>query len=339
MELTARVIGRLGDLDRRRRAANERRLADAGRAWSFAHNRAWLVDGVRCAEPFLQVSDASPGSVLAWELAQLRELGCVRVGPWWLPAAWLVAPDGYRWLVRLVARHVLARRDGGDAGDVYVPKARAELEPLLALWPFVLALPTSRALTIDELIRARAWPVHPLGVVGAPAHADGRKLSPAEFFCHDVDHARFKVREDLAALGVVIPDAYRDGDTFDAVRGVHRTVLPAARRYVDGDGWRQGAVRAARARRWLCAIAREPRRPLAEAARWLLFELVHEKSLPLERAVLARALASASPDNPHVAKLRHKCEAGFYPVHGPSPAAVGALGEARAWLRSLVEHG
>ena len=49
--------------------------------------------------------------------------------------------------------------------------------------------------------------------------ADGRPCSPAEFFFHDVDHARFKLREDLAARGVTIPDAYVNGTTLDPATG------------------------------------------------------------------------------------------------------------------------
>jgi hypothetical protein len=248
-----RLIGRLGDLERRERRAREQRLTDALVRWSLDANREWLVDGVQRGEPFLQISTAPADSVLAWEVAQLRQEGYVGIGPFWVPVRWLRDGEAYRRVVRLVADHVLLLPDGGE--PVFVPKARAELEPLLAMWPFVLVLPLASTLSIDDLIAARAWPVHPLGVVKGPSLADGRVSSPAEFFCHDVDHARFKVREDLLARGVTIPDAYVHGSTFDPARGEHRSILPAALAHVDATSWREAAERSARAAAWLDAIA------------------------------------------------------------------------------------
>lgn len=328
----ARVIGRLSDLERRERRASEQRLADALARWSFAGNREWLADGVRAGEPFLQISPAAADSVLAWEIEQLRAEGYVGVGPFWVPVRWLRDPDGYRRVVRLVAGHVLAAPDPGE--PVYVPKARGELDALLAMWPFVLVLPTSARVSIDDLIHARAWPVHALGVVDAPTAADGGPRSPGEFFFHDVDHARFKVREDLLARGVAVPDPYVDGDTFDRRRGEHRCVLGDAIARVDADGWVRGAARAELARDWLAAIDALDDREVATAARWLLFELVHEKSLPLDVDVLGRALAT----DVHVAKLRAKCARGFHGGHGPSPAAIARLDAAREWLRRTIEE-
>lgn len=323
-----RVIGGLAELRRRGARHGEQTLADVLPRWSLAGNRDWLADGLSCGEPFLQVSTAGPGSVLAWELAQLRAGGCVRLGPFWLPARWLHDGAHYRRVLRLVADHVLGLP--GDTAPVYVPKALAELEPLLAAWPFVVALPTARPCSIDDLILARAWPVHPLGVVAGPTHADGAPRSPGEFFCHDVDHARFKLREDLLARGVDVPDPYVDGGTFDAARGAHRVVLPALLPHLSAVAWHEAPAREDRARRWLDAAAALPR-AFGEAARWLLFELVHEKSLPLDADVLARALATDA----HVVKLRRKAAAGFFDRHGPDAAALARLDDARAWWRSV----
>lgn len=324
------MIGRLGDLRERGSRPGEETLGEVLRRWSLDGNREWLADGVQRGEPFLQISSAAPGSVLAWELEQLRAEGCVRLGPFWLPERWLHDGDGYRRVVRLVADHVLALPRSGE--EVYVPKAQAELEPLLAAWPSVLALPTTARWSPVDLIAARAWPVHPLGVVAGPAHADGRTCSPAEFFFHDVDHARFKVRADLLARGIDVPDPYRDGSTFDAERGEHRRLMPAALPHLDASGWRDVGTRLRALARWLEAIDAEPDRAVAEAARWLLFELLHEKGLPVDAAVLTRELAGGA----HVAKLRAKCAAGFYAAAGPSPAAVERLARASerlaAWL-------
>ncbi|MBL8750783.1 MAG: hypothetical protein JNK78_16605 [Planctomycetes bacterium] len=326
----ARVIGRLADLDRRERCASEQRLADALACWSIGGNREWIADGVRVGEPFLQISPAAADSVLAWEIEQLEADGYVRIGPFWVPVRWLRDPDGYRRVVQLVADHVLASPPHGDG--VYVPKARAELQPLLAMWPFVLVLPTSRRLSIDDMIVARAWPVHPLGVVAAPSRADGEVRSPAEFFFHDVDHARFKVREDLCARGVDVPDPYVDGSTFDERRGEHRAVLGAAVQHAAEAGWRSAAGRSALVQSWLAAIDAVDDRDLADGARWLLFEMVHEKSLPIDVDKLTRALSTAA----HEEKLAAKCRRGFFGADGPRPTAVARLGAARQWLRSVV---
>lgn len=328
-----RVIGRLGDLRRRDARAGEQRLADVLAPWSPAGNREWLGDGVRGEAPFLQVSAARAGSVLAWEVGCLRAAGYVRIGPFWLPARWFVEPDAYRRAVRAAAAHVLSLPAAGPA--VYVPKARGELEPLLAAWPWLLLVPTTARLSIDDLILARAWPVHPVGVVPAAAHADGARRSPAEFFFHDLDHARFKLREDLLARGVAIADPYRGGSTFDVERGGHRCVVEAALPHLSAAGWRTAPERAARVRGWLAAIDGLLQRDLAEAARWLLFELVHEKSLPIDVAVLGRALAT----DVHTAKLRAKCEAAFFAGSGPGAAAVAQLDSARRWLAAVVAAG
>ena len=128
------------------------------------------------------------------------------------------------------------------AGEaVYVPKAAAELEPMLRLWPSVLAVPTALAFAPLDLVALRAFPVHPLGVMGEVAWADGRPCSPAEYFFHDLDHARYKVREDLRVEGVEIPDAYQDGTTVDAAHGP-APGHPPRRRRTDrrgpvGAGW------------------------------------------------------------------------------------------------------
>lgn len=325
-----RVIGRLHDVDARETRGGEERLSDVLSRWSLDGNRDWLMAGTRREEPFLQLSAAVAGTVLAWEIEQLRADGYLGVGPFWVPVRWLRDPDGYRRVVRLVAEHVLAAPAHGEA--IYVPKARRELEPLLAMWPFALVLPTSRRLSIDELILARAWPVHPLGVVTAPTPADGAVRSPGEFFFHDVDHARFKVREDLLLRGIDVGDPYVDGTTWDAQRGEHRAVLAAAVEHGASSGWRRAAERSALAHAWLGAIANEPDRDLAEAARWLLFEMVHEKSLPIDRGVLGRALATPV----HEAKLAAKCRRGFFGANGPLPTALERLGAARQWLLRIV---
>lgn len=325
-----RVIGRLADLARRETDAAEQQLADVLARWSLAANHEWLAEGVRVGEPFLQVSHAPRGSVLAWEIDRLQALGYVGVGPFWVPSLWFRDADRYRRIVRLVADHLLTLPADGPAE--YVPKARAELEPLLELWPHVLLLPTSESLSLETLILSRAWPVHPLGVVDHATWGDGRRCSPAEFFFHDVDHARFKVREDLLARGRPVPDAYVDGTTLDPATGAHRVIVPALKPHMDADGWRRAPERARRIRHWLAAAAGEPSRPLALAIRWLLFELLHEKSLPAEPSVLLAALATPA----HVDKLRRKLAAGFFGPATPPPAVSDQLDHGRIWLQRCL---
>ena len=328
-----RVIGRLDDLQRHRRRPDEQQIADALLRWSLDANHDWLLEGVRRDEPFLQISSAAPGSVLAWELEQLRHEGYCGIGPLWVPVRWLRSGDDYRRVVRLIAEHLVSLPNSGPA--IYVPKAQAELEPLLAAWPRLLVMPCTAPLSIIDLIIARAWPVRPLGVVTTHAWADGRRCGPAEFFCHDVDHARFQVREDLLARGIEVPDPYVDGSTFDRARGEHRTLVPAALQHLDADAWRTAAARSQLVHEWLAAIAAAPQDELAEASLWLLFELVHEKSLPIDAIVLTAALATTR----HLDKLRTKCANGFYAGHGPTPAAMAALAPARDWLLRMFAAG
>lgn len=320
------ILGRTDDVARWDPRPGQQRLDEVLARWSLAGNAEWLDDGVHRGEPFLQISPLAEGSVLGWELDRIRAAGYVAVGPYWVPADWRANGDSYRRIVRLVAEHVLSLPDDGEA--VYVPKARAELEPMLALWPHVVALPTTAALTIDAMIVGRAFPVHPLGVVTESTWADGRRCSPAEFFFHDLDHARFKVREDLLALGLAVPDAYVNGTTIDPVTGTHRVILTAVQERVGARLWQVAAQRDALAHQLLAAMAAEPHRDLAQGARWLLFELVHEKSLPLDAVVLGRELATEV----HVQKLRSKCAKGFYAAAAPGPAVIAQFEAARRWL-------
>ncbi len=232
-------------------------------------------------------------------------------------------------------RRVRARHAG--LADVFAPRCREELEYLLHLWPDVLAFPTFSDLTARYFRRTRPVPLHALGLISAPRYADGQWCSPAEFFFHDVDHVRFLVREDLLALGVDTPDPYRPAQasapasTYDSRRGRHRTVLDLAVARV-GRLAEPARVEArwALARRVEARLARlhatDPL--LGEAAGMLLFELVHEKGLPLEARVLREQLALPS----HPAKLAAKLAVGFY---GPEAVADGVaprLEQAREWL-------
>src|SRR5262245_61862302 len=90
-------------------------------------------------------------------------------------AAWRASGANYHELVRLCARAVSAL----DSADPpferrYREKVEGELEPMLALWPGVIAMPTAAELTPLMMIRLRAYPVHPLGLVAGRAWTDGK---------------------------------------------------------------------------------------------------------------------------------------------------------------------
>ena len=218
-------------------------------------------------------------------------------------AAWCARGARYHDLVRLAARAALAL-DRGDFTPVYRPKAAAELEPMLALWPRVLAVPTTVPLSPADMIGLRALPVHPLGLVAQPTWADGSFLSPSEYFFHDLDHARFKLREDCLARASTSPMPTRT----DHARRPQRTppVDPARRRRSDGRA-AVGRVPAqwTRARALLARVARAADGATAHAAELLLFEVVHEKGLPLARPVLAARLRP-TPTSSSCAKGRNR---------------------------------
>jgi hypothetical protein len=246
---------------------------------------------------------------------------------------WLTDGASYHDLIRLCGSYVMELEAIIPACEpLYVPKSRDELEPLLALWPHVLALPTTKNLSTRELIRLRAFPVHPLGVTNSTMWADGRQCSPAEFFFHDVDHARFKVREDLLAMGIELRDAYQDGTTFDPVTQRHRSILPEAFGKVGSSLWSIAESRLSLVERMFNRIDALPNRSFADAAEWMLFQILHEKSFPLDVPTLQRELATSR----HVELLRTKVDNGFYDKNRPSPKVMSQLSPAREWLMEVL---
>jgi hypothetical protein len=247
--------------------------------------------------------------------------------------AWEPAGARYHDLVRLATRAVTAldARCGAFRPD-YGPKASGELEPLLTLWPYVLALPTASRLSARDLVELRGFPVHPLGLVAEKTWADGEAVAPSEFFFHDLDHARFKVREDLLAQGLEIPDAYVEGSTLDPATGRHRVILPFARGRLGFAPWDRALRHRAVARRLFEQIDGIADEAVAQAADLLLFEIVHEKSFPLEPVVLARELSTGA----HLDKLRRKQTSGFFRPGDVPPAVIAALPAARAALASAL---
>jgi hypothetical protein len=247
-------------------------------------------------------------------------------------AAWLPSGAGYHAFVRLCARAVTGSISPAPASrDLYRDKVQGELEPMLGLWPDVILLPTTSRLAPLDLIELRAFPVHPLGLVDRPTWTDGALDSPSEFFFHDLDHARFKVREDLLVDGIDIPDAYRHGSTLNAETGRHRLIMPHAEKRIGGRLWARVASRSALGRRLRKGLATLGNGPVRDAAELLLFEIVHEKSFSLETTILMRELAADA----HLAKLRTKAATRAFP-RGTDSAVVAALSAAQLALREML---
>lgn len=205
----------------------------------------------------------------------------------------------------------------------FYEKASGDWEPFLALAPDVTGLRCHGPVARRFLIALRAIPVHVLGVVDEPTWADGGLRAPQEFFFHDLDHARYKIREDLLALGFDCPD----------VTAKTPAILPYAReavRKAAPELWRRAPARLRLARALFQAIDALPDRELAQAAEWLLFEVVHEKSFPLERGILRRELEHDG----HLAKLQRKFEAGFY--REATASVFARLPEARLRLLDVL---
>jgi len=246
---------------------------------------------------------------------------------------WCTDGASYHDLVRLCASYVMGLEAIVPAREpLYVPKVRDELEPLLALWPHVLALPTIKPVLARDLLRLRAFPVHPLGVTAEAIWADGRQASPAEFFFHDVDHARYKVREDLLAMGIHLPDAYEDGTTFDPVTGRHRLILPEAFGKVGPFLWSRAATRYSLMESLFNRMDALANRSLANAAEWLLFQILHEKSFPLHVPTMRREFATPR----HIQLFQTKVDNSFYEKNTPSSDTMVQLNAARDWLLEVL---
>jgi hypothetical protein len=68
--------------------------------------------------------------------------------------------------------------------------------------------------------------------------------------------------------------------------------------------------------------------PAARASELLLFEIVHEKSLPFDPTSIAKACR----DDAHLLKLERKLDADFFGVAAPAPDVIAALPAGRAAL-------
>jgi hypothetical protein len=231
-----------------------------------------------------------------------------------------------------------------DLRHEYVPKTRAELEPFIALAPYVLGIPLPAPLPGRLLIVLRALPIHVLGIVTGPTWGDGRLCSPAEYFYHDLDHARFKIREDLLAIGCDCADAYQSIDgaaasTLDPRSGQHRVILPEIRESMEQWGpllWQLAPQRLLLADLLVRSLASITAQDaiLGEAAELVLLEIVHEKSFPMDRKIIRGELSKDG----HIEKTRRKLSSGFYGPNGPDPQVSCRLEQARRLLLPTVKN-
>jgi hypothetical protein len=314
--LNVKVLGKLEDLRRLDGLEDFDHLDIHDSRWTPEINSSWLLQGIRDGQPFRALSDAAPGSTFHWELEVLRAAGYVRRRS-------LVFPEGE---------------------GVYVPKAGAELGPFLDLAPYIVGVPVWAPVSAALLLLTRAVPVHILGVVREPAWADGQWCSPEEYFYHDLDHARFKIREDLLALGYHCPDAYQPIDggqtsTLDPHTGQHRVILSNVHDSIEEWGsrlWKLAKRRLELAQSLITDLATLTDRDalLGRTAELLLLEIVHEKSFPMDAAVLHRELANDC----HLAKIRRKLASGFYGPDGPDVGIGQRLDDARDWLSTAVDR-
>lgn len=205
----------------------------------------------------------------------------------------------------------------------FVEKTAAEWPPFLALAPHIQGLRCRGPAARRFLIALRALPVHLLGVVDQPVWADGAIRTPAEFICHDLDHARYKIRQDLLALGHTIPDVTPE------TPAILEAALPHVRELGD-QLWALAPARLALARVLFEHLDGLADLPLTQAGEWLLFEIVHEKSFPLDRAILLKELSHDA----HVRKLRKKWQDGFY--HEARAEVFARLEDARRSLRAFL---
>jgi hypothetical protein len=187
-------------------------------------------------------------------------------------------------------------------------KVEGEFESLLLLYPDIILVLVSRPLSMRDLIRLRAYPVHAIGLVDKAVWADGSFLSPSEFFFHDLDHARYKIREDLRLEGIELPDPYQDGTTLDPLTGHHRAITPLLRPRIGDVLWARGSERSCLADHLVDTLRHFPDPRSSLAAELLLFEVLHEKGMPLDERTVRRELIGDT----HLSKVRTKIESGFY---------------------------
>lgn len=205
----------------------------------------------------------------------------------------------------------------------FFEKTAGEWAAFRALAPWVRGVGCRGPAARRFLIALRAMPLHVLGIMKGTTWADGMVCSRGEFFFHDLDHARYKVREDLLALGLDCPDVTEETPAILAVAS-------EAVRAVGPRLWALAPERLRLARELFARMDELADGELAAAAEWLLFEMVHEKSFALDREILRREAGHPG----HVLKLQRKLAGGFF--QDARPEVFARLEEARRWLAGVL---
>ena len=256
--------------------------------------------------------------------------------------AWPDTGCRYADAVRL-ARDYVEQVDEVRSPGEYGERVAAEFDDAVRLAPTVTVLASFETLDTTDLLRLRATSARVIGLRDQAAFADGAVCTPVEFFWHDLDHMRFMVREDLAVLGIEIPDAYGPPDaegrrsTFDVETGRHRCILAAAVAPLGAHRIAHAQLMRRATRAVDTLITGLDKLDLAHAtqgaaARLMLFEICHEKSFTPVPEVLRRELSHDA----HIAKMRLKLARRFW-GDVADPVLADHLEAARDLLMRLVD--
>jgi len=146
--------------------------------------------------------------------------------------------------------------------------------------PDIVLIPTTKELSLADFIRTRAVPIEFVGVVSRTTRVDGHQQSPLDFWYHDLNHARrlyAYIRRRLKQQGIETDVAkaayYRTVDAF-----ITGTIFPKIIRVTPG--------------------ASEEERALHSLATMIIFEIVHETALTLEKDEILKDLFRGNGPQP-----------------------------------------
>lgn len=144
----------------------------------------------------------------------------------------------------------------------------------------VILIPTLKELSLVDFIRTRSVPIEFVGVISRTTRADGHQQSPLDFWYHDLNHARrlyayiLKRQKELGATTDVTKlQYYQQVDDF-----ICNVIIPRIISIPDG--------------------ASEELRALHSIALLIVFEVVHETALTLEKSELVRDILRENGPQP-----------------------------------------
>jgi hypothetical protein len=134
--------------------------------------------------------------------------------------------------------------------------------------PDIILFPTTQELTLTDFIKTRSVPIEFIGVVSRTTRVDGHWQSPLDFWYHDLNHARrlyAYIKNRLNELGY-----FKDEEIYAYIEGVdrflHEVVLPE---FID-----------------LPESLGEEDKEIRKMATMIIFEIIHETALTLEREAI-----------------------------------------------------